>query len=129
MTRNTLIPNMRQWTPQPTSNHVQALGGLIGLLGEPEFESTLLQYLHPVVPAASYSIYQTGIGCAPQLFMSASLGVPDTTRDCWRAYLSGPHLTDRSLVREGGNGTVLLGSGWTVALASSPLPWASNAWA
>jgi DNA-binding CsgD family transcriptional regulator len=107
MTRKTLIPNMRQWTPQPTSNPVQALGGLIGLLGEPEFESTLLQYLHPVVPAASYSIYQTGIGCAPQLFMSASLGVPDTTRDCWRAYLSGPHLTDRSLVREGGNGTVL----------------------
>jgi len=98
---------MRQWTPQPTSNSFQALGGLIGLLGDPAFESTLLQYLHPVVPAASYSIYQTGKGCAPQLFMSASLGVPDTTRDCWKAYLSGPYRTDRSLVREGGSGTAL----------------------
>jgi DNA-binding CsgD family transcriptional regulator len=72
---------------------------LICLIGEPNFEAALLQCLHPVVPAASYSIYQTGHGCAPQLFMSASLGVPDTTRDCWKAYLSGPYLTDCSLVQ------------------------------
>jgi DNA-binding CsgD family transcriptional regulator len=30
------------------------------------------------------------------LFMSASCGIPDTTRDCWRAYLSGPHRSDRT---------------------------------
>ncbi|MDO8769515.1 MAG: helix-turn-helix transcriptional regulator [Burkholderiaceae bacterium] len=100
MTRKTLILHMRQWTPHHSSNPIQALEGLIGLIGEPEFESALLQYLHPVVPAASYSIYQTGKDCAPQLFMSASLGVPDTTRDCWKAYLSGPYLTDRSLVQD-----------------------------
>ena len=99
MTRKTLSLNMRQWTPHPSSHPLQALEGLICLIGEPNFEAALLACLHPVVPAASYSIYQTGQDCAPQLFMSASLGVPDTTRDCWKAYLSGPYLTDRSLVQ------------------------------
>ena len=28
--------------------------------------------------------------------MSASLGVPDTTQDCWWAYLSGPYRNDRT---------------------------------
>jgi len=89
---------MRQWTPSSLSNSpFQALQGLIGLMGQQcEFESALLQHLHPIVPAASYAIYQTGQGCAPTLFMSASLGVPDTTRDCWNAYLSGPYRSDRT---------------------------------
>lgn len=101
MTRKTLTLPMRKWTPHPSNGPAQALEGLIGLLGEPTFESALLQTLHTVVPAASYSIYQTGKGCAPKLFMSASLGIPDTTRACWNAYLSGPYLTDRSLMPEG----------------------------
>ncbi|OYU12653.1 MAG: helix-turn-helix transcriptional regulator [Comamonadaceae bacterium PBBC1] len=89
---------MRQWTPDLRSNSpVQALQGLIGLIGQAEFETALLEHLHPIVPAASYSIYQTGSGCNPQLFMSASHGVPDTTVNCWNAYLSGPHLSDRTL--------------------------------
>ena len=96
---------MRQWTPNPTSHPLRVLEGLIGLIGETTFEAALLQCLHPVVPAASYSIYQTGQDCAPALFMSASLGVPDTTRDCWKAYLSGPYLTDRSLVQDGAQRT------------------------
>lgn len=89
---------MRQWTLSPHSNaSTQVLQGLIGLVGEAEFESALLQHLHPMVPAASYAIYQTGSGCQPQLFMSASLGIPDATRACWNAYLTGPHLDDRTL--------------------------------
>ncbi len=89
---------MRQWTPSSLSNSpLQALQGLIGLMGQQrEFEAALLQHLHPIVPAASYAIYQTGHGCDPTLFMSASLGVPDTTRDCWNAYLSGPYRSDRT---------------------------------
>jgi DNA-binding CsgD family transcriptional regulator len=89
---------MRQWTPSHHGNtSAQVLPHLIGLVGQAEFESALLQQLHPMVPAASYSIYQTGSGCAPELFMSASLGIPDTTRACWNAYLTGPHLEDRTL--------------------------------
>jgi DNA-binding CsgD family transcriptional regulator len=51
-------------------------------------------------PAGSWSVYRTGPRCQPAIFMSASHGIPDTTRECWRAYLSGPYLSDRSLVRE-----------------------------
>ena len=92
---------MRQWTPSSASSSVQALQGLIGLMGQSEFETSLLKHLQPLVPAASYSIYQTGTGCDPTLYMSASLGVPDTTRDCWNAYLSGPYLSDRTLAAHG----------------------------
>ena len=100
---------MRHWTLQPNNNPAQVLGGLIGLIGQDNFESTLLHELQAVVPAASYSIYQTGKGCAPQLFMSASLGVPDTTRECWKAYLTGPHLNDQTFSRDSTpqGGTVL----------------------
>jgi DNA-binding CsgD family transcriptional regulator len=88
---------MRQWTPSSSSSAVQVLQGLIGLMGQRDFESALLPHVHPLVPAASYSIYQTGHGCDPTRFMSASLGIPDTTRDCWNAYLSGPYRSDRTL--------------------------------
>lgn len=45
-------------------------------------------------------MYQTGSGCVPRLYMSASLGVPDTTRDCWQAYVSGPQQHDRTLMQQ-----------------------------
>ena len=91
---------MRQWTPSRSSSSVQVLQGLIGLMGQREFETSLLSHLHPLVPAASYSIYQTGLGCDPTRFMSASLGIPDTTRECWNAYLSGPYWSDRTLATQ-----------------------------
>jgi DNA-binding CsgD family transcriptional regulator len=87
---------MRQWTPAPASSPMQVLQDLIGLVGHRAFETSLLQHLTPLVPAASYSIYKTGTGCDPTLFMSASQGIPDTTRACWNAYLSGPYLSDRT---------------------------------
>jgi DNA-binding CsgD family transcriptional regulator len=73
------------------------MAGMIASLGRPEFEKGLLDQLQPLVPAASFSVYRTGRRCQPRLFLSGSRGVPDTTRDCWRAYLSGPHLNDRTL--------------------------------
>lgn len=95
---------MRKWTVDQTDSSSalagQALAAMIGQLGQPRFESTLLSSLHPVVAAASCAVYQTGRGRAPRLFMSASHGVRDTTRECWRAYLSGPHLSDRTLTPE-----------------------------
>jgi DNA-binding CsgD family transcriptional regulator len=99
---------MRQWTPQQSNAAFQVVEGLIATIGEPAFENTLLQCLQPVVPAASYSIYQTGSGCAPRLYMSASLGVPDTTRDCWRAYLSGPQKNDRTLMQQASTDSSLM---------------------
>ncbi|MDO9357987.1 MAG: helix-turn-helix transcriptional regulator [Polaromonas sp.] len=93
---------MRQWSPtqDAASGNGQALAGMITRLGLPGFETGLLEGLYPLLPAGSWSVYRTGRHCQPAMFMSASRGMPDTTRDCWRAYLSGPYLSDRTLVRE-----------------------------
>lgn len=97
---------MRQWLPlslqtspgrqvqqQPVS---QTTASLVHRLGDPGFVPGMLQDLEPVLPAASWSVYRTGPRCKPTLFMSGSRGVPDTTRDCWWAYLSGPYRSDRT---------------------------------
>ena len=90
---------MRSWKPEPPSTAGQALGGLVGYalpaLGEPHFGAALLEGLRDALPVSSVSLYRTG--ARPAIFLSASLGVPDTTRDCWRAYLSGPIAADRTL--------------------------------
>ncbi len=95
---------MRKWTCTDsaggTGRHAQLLAGLISQLGQPRFRSLLLETLQPWVPAASFSVYRTGRHSVPQLFLSGSLGVPDTTRDCWSAYLSGPYRSDRTLIPE-----------------------------
>ena len=69
---------------------------MVPRLGEAGFAQGLLQDLEPVLPAASWSVYRTGHRCKPTLFMSASRGVPDTTQDCWWAYLAGPYRSDRT---------------------------------
>lgn len=95
---------MRQWDlgEQPAATASALLGVLTNAmahLGQSRFDQTLLDSMHPVLPAASWSVYRTGPLCEPAMFMSASRGVPDTTRDCWRAYLSGPYRSDRTLLR------------------------------
>lgn len=69
-------------------------------LGQDRFEQTLLDSVYAVLPAASCSVYRTGPACEPVIYMSASHGVPDTTGDCWRAYLSGPWRSDRTLLQQ-----------------------------
>jgi DNA-binding CsgD family transcriptional regulator len=93
---------MRKWNLNQASgpDTGQALAGMITRLGLPHFSQDLIDGLYPLFPAGSWSVYRTGPHCQPAIFMSASHGIPDTTRDCWRAYLSGPYLSDRSLVRE-----------------------------
>jgi hypothetical protein len=88
---------MRQWNLHSPTTHVHALDGLIGLIGQPNFEAQFLSHLQEVVPAASYAIYRTGRQCVPTRFMSASLGVADHTQACWKAYLSGPQKHDQTL--------------------------------
>lgn len=97
---------MRQWLVHPphqpgdTAGPGRAVGtalaDMVNRLGEPGFVPGVLPALAPVLPAASWSVYRTGRRCKPTLFMSASLGVPDTTQDCWWAYLSGPYREDRT---------------------------------
>ena len=70
---------------------------MVRRLCERGFEATVLQELQP--PAAGSLLvglpHWPGIA-SPTLFMSASHGIVDRTRDCWWAYLSGPYLHDRS---------------------------------
>ena len=97
---------MRQWLPPSLqtapgrqvlhSPASQTLASMVHRLGGHGFAPGLLQDLEPVLPAASWSVYRTGNRCKPTLFMSASRGVPDTTQDCWWAYLSGPYRSDRT---------------------------------
>lgn len=97
---------MRKWSPaawqggSAGGDMAAAIGAMVEHLGAPDFSARLLDVLHPLLPAASWSVYRIGSavdGCRPQLFLSASLGIPDTTRDCWQAYLSGPVRDDQSL--------------------------------
>jgi DNA-binding CsgD family transcriptional regulator len=97
---------MRQWSAPSTGvscGPQHALVGIIDELGQPGFPGVLLSQVYPLVPAASFSVYQIGSSREPRMFMSATRGVPDRTRDCWRAYLSGPYRQDRSLTGESGS--------------------------
>ncbi|PJI97634.1 regulatory LuxR family protein [Acidovorax sp. 69] len=96
---------MRHWLPASTLGRGaapapnltgSAMGAMVHQLGDTGFACGMLQELAPVLPAASWSVYRTGRHCKPTLFMSASHGIPDTTQDCWWAYLSGPYRTDRT---------------------------------
>lgn len=93
---------MRQWTPSPyASRRSDLMVDLIDAVGLPGFAPQLLDRLCSIVPAGSLSVYRTGPGCRPRRFMGASRRTPDTTRDCWRAYMSGPWLSDRTLSQDG----------------------------
>ncbi|AMM26535.1 helix-turn-helix transcriptional regulator [Variovorax sp. PAMC 28711] len=91
--------------PDPATDSANALAGLVAdavpALGDPGFGAALLQSLRAALPVSSLSVYR--IGVRPAICFSASLGVPDTTRECWNAYASGPILVDRTL-RTGGEG-------------------------
>lgn len=86
---------MRHWLPTQAPTAAAVLTDLVGDLGLPGFERSLLARLRALTPAASVSVYRTG--SRPALFLSGALDVPDTTRQCWQAYLSGPWRNDRSL--------------------------------
>ena len=89
---------MRSWQAAPAiDRRTEVLTDLIGHIGNARFGPAVLDGLQDLVPAASWSVYR--LGSRPALFLSAARGVPDTTRDCWRAYLSGPHRADRSFAQ------------------------------
>lgn len=89
---------MRTWTSDPAPAAGDALTAAVATLGEPRFGAALLEGLRALLPLGSLSVYRTG--ARPAIFFSASMDVPDTTRDCWRAYLSGPIASDRTLRAE-----------------------------
>lgn len=89
---------MRQWQASPVSAAEPglAMAGMIRALGRPDFPAAVLENVQASIPAASWSVYRTGRRSSPVMFLSAARGIPDRTRECWWAYLSGPYLHDRS---------------------------------
>lgn len=93
---------MRQWMPGPADRAAHDwLAEPIDRLGEAGFERALLQGARAVVPATTMSVYRVGAQRRPERFFSASCRTPDTTHDCWRAYVSGPWRRDRTLTAPG----------------------------
>lgn len=91
---------MRTWIPDLSPKPVaaplaQCLPMVVPALGEPGFGACLLEAMASALPVGSFSVYRTG--SRPAIYLSGSRGMPDTTRDCWHAYLSGPIRSDRTL--------------------------------
>jgi DNA-binding CsgD family transcriptional regulator len=75
----------------------RALAGVVGGIGTRDFAGAALRSLHEAqLQAASWAVYQLRPGAAPVLHLSSSLGVADTTRQCFAAYLDGLYRRDRS---------------------------------
>lgn len=72
------------------------LTALIAAIGDRAFATTALAALNGPLQAASWSVYRMWPDRAPQLHLSASRGVTDTTRDCFDVYRDGLYLRDRS---------------------------------
>lgn len=87
---------------QPVASDPSALGntqtvaGLIAAIGDRAFASDALAALNGPVQAASWSVYRLWCDRAPVLYLSASRGVADTTRECFAAYREGLYLRDCS---------------------------------
>jgi len=89
---------MRTWTPDPAGAPAllaERMPQVVPALGETDFGTRLMEVMGEALPVGSFSVYRTGP--QPAIFLSGSRGLPDTTRDCWRAYLSGPIRADRTL--------------------------------
>ena len=95
---------MRSWplpsalNPSSANGVAQASGLLAELvmqLGQAQFAQAALTAVRTVAPTASLSVYCIR-NQRPTLYMSAAHGIPDATRQCWGAYLSGPQLQDQS---------------------------------
>lgn len=74
-----------------------ALAAVIGHIGEPDFAASALHGLNAAhLHAASWAVYELRPAAMPVLHLSASIGVADTTRQCFAAYLDGLYRGDRS---------------------------------
>ncbi|RZJ09140.1 MAG: LuxR family transcriptional regulator [Rubrivivax sp.] len=73
------------------------MAAVVGSIGEARFAASALNGLNEgQLRAASWAVYELRPEAAPVLHLSASVGIADTTRDCFAAYLGGLYQRDRS---------------------------------
>lgn len=81
----------------PAARRLDTLAAVVGQIGAPGFAQATLQALNASgLQAASWSVYQLAAQHPPRLHLSASVGVADTTRDCFSVYQQGLYRGDRS---------------------------------
>ena len=73
-----------------------ALAGVIRSVGRSNFGAAALDSLNDALAIDSWSIYQVFPEQPPCLLASGSYRIPDTTRECFRAYASGLYRADAS---------------------------------
>jgi len=91
---------MRLWTlptPAAPGAALQALVPLVGAIGLPGFAQAALHGLNQAqLQAASWSVYRVWRQRPPEKYLSASVGVADTTEACFDVYRQGLYRLDRS---------------------------------
>ncbi|MFG5410163.1 helix-turn-helix transcriptional regulator [Piscinibacter sakaiensis] len=81
----------------PVGPSPAALAALVAGIGTPGFAAATLGWLNEArLQAASWAVYRTWRDRRPVLHLSSSVGVADTTRDCFAAYHAGLYRGDRS---------------------------------
>ena len=65
---------------------LSVLAAMLPEVGRPGMVPSMLDHLSPVVDVASMAMYQVWPDRAPVMHLSASRGVPDTTRECFALY-------------------------------------------
>ena len=85
--------------PAAAGMGLAALASTVGAIGTPGFTQAALQGINQLpqrAAAASWSVYRVWRDRPPRLHASASVGIADTTRDCFGVYQQGLYRLDRS---------------------------------
>jgi len=87
---------LAQLPHHPARTEEGALAALVMAIGGPAFATQALAALNAPLQAASWSVYRVWRDRTPELCLSASHGVADTTRACFDAYRDGLYRRDCS---------------------------------
>ena len=82
--------------PRNTDAAQRALAGVIGSVGDSAFGSAALAKLNEWMPLCWWSVYRLFDDAPPTMHASGSFGVPDGTKDSWRAYRAGLYRRDQT---------------------------------
>ncbi len=75
-----------------------AMGGIIGCLGEADFSSEALAHLNRWLPVAWWSVYRLYDDAPPTLHANASFRYHDGTGESWQAYRAGLYRSDETFL-------------------------------
>lgn len=78
----------------------EAVANIVAAIGDDDFSQRVLQQVNRLIPVGCWSVYRVGAE-QPRMYLSGTYHRKDTTTGSWQAYLSGPHLADRTFALGG----------------------------